>query len=140
MSNKFYEMFGGKIYQKFAGNFWFPTLHRKIAEYVEPRTDMHILDVGCGTGDVLSMLARKIPSAKLYGVDLSQKMIEFSKKKNPNASFVVGNAEKLPFGDNEFDLVLNTISFHHYKHAQDAINEAYRVLKPNGKFLLMDIC
>lgn len=97
-----------------------------------------MLDVGCGTGYLLEMLAEQ-SGAKHSGIDLSAEMIRVAKAKNiTGASFVVGSAEALPYDDNTFDVVTCIQSFHHYPHPDKAMQEVLRVLKPGGIYLLSD--
>lgn len=103
----------------------------------EPFED--VLDVGCGTGAVIELLHSAYPSARCTGVDLTPDMIAVAQAKAlPNCSFVVGDAEDLPFEDGSFDAVLTSNSFHHYPHPERFFSEAYRVLKPNGRLILRD--
>ncbi len=139
MSNKFYELFGGSIYQNASGKLGFSVVHRKLLSFISKKNHLRILDVGCGTGKMLSRMAETFPDAELSGVDLSTSMIGFAKKKYSNISFTVGDAENLSLEKEMFDIVTNSISFHHYHHPQKAIDEAYRVLKLGGQFLLADI-
>lgn len=99
----------------------------------------NVLDVGCGTGAMLEMIQEKYPEANCTGADLSSSMIEFAAKSHPHFTFCVADAIQLPFNDSSFDVVTNAISFHHYTDPTRAVKEAYRVLKPGGQFLLMDI-
>lgn len=96
-----------------------------------------ILDVGCGNGNLFNLL----PEGRygLYGVDFSENMIIEAKNNcNKKASFSVGDAEMLPFGDGEFDIVVCNASFHHYVHPNEALNEMHRVLKDGGKLIIGD--
>ena len=98
-----------------------------------------LLDIGCGTAPMISLLKEKYPSKKYTGIDLTPRMIEVAKSKNlDNAEFIVGDAENLPFKDNSFDIIINSQSFHHYPNPQSFFNEVSRVLKPNGKLILRD--
>ncbi|ORX85170.1 putative methyltransferase type 11 [Anaeromyces robustus] len=114
----------------------YPYMLEEIEKYGEFET---LLDAGCGTAPMISLLKEKYPNKKYTGIDLSPKMIEQAKKKNlENTEFIVGDCENLPFQDNSFDIVINSHSFHHYPNVQDFFNEVYRVLKPNGKLILRD--
>ncbi len=139
MSNKFYELFGGSIYQSASSKLGFSVVHRKLLALIPKKEHLNILDVGCGTGKMLSHMASTFPASELSGVDLSTSMIRFAKKKYPNISFTVGDAENLPIENESFEVVTNSISFHHYHYPQKAVDEAYRVLKSGGQFLLVDI-
>ena len=99
----------------------------------------NVLDVGCGTGPVIELLARKYPEKHFVGLDITPAMIEVAQSKGlPNAEFVVGDAENLPFGDGSFDALLCSNSFHHYPNPGAFLREAHRVLHPGGKLILRD--
>ena len=96
-----------------------------------------LLDCGCGTAPMISLLHAKYPDT---GIDLTPKMIEMAKSKNiPGAVFVVGDCENLPFEKDSFDAIICCQSFHHYPNVQDFFNSAYRVLKPGGRLILRDM-
>ena len=98
-----------------------------------------ILDLGCGTGAILEQIGDTYNSAELYGVDLSENMIEQAKwRLESKATLSTGDAENLPFADNTFDLVCCVESFHHYPNPDKALLEISRILKPNGTLLLCD--
>jgi len=98
-----------------------------------------LLDAGCGTAPMITLLKEKYPDKKYTGIDLSTKMIEKAKEKNmENVEFLVGDCENLPFEENSFDIVINSQSFHHYPNPQDFFNSVYKVLKPGGKLILRD--
>ncbi|MBR6873427.1 MAG: class I SAM-dependent methyltransferase [Ruminococcus sp.] len=104
----------------------------------EPFDDL--LDCGCGTAPMLSLLHRKYPEKHLTGIDLTPKMIETAKaKKMKNVELVVGDCEDLPFEENSFDAVICCQSFHHYPNVQDFFNSVYRVLRPGGRLVLRDM-
>ena len=104
----------------------------------EPFTDL--LDCGCGTGPMLTLLHQKYPDKHYTGIDLTPKMIEAAKKKNlKGVKFVVGDCENLPFAANSFDAVICCESFHHYPNPQDFFDSVYRVLRPNGRLILRDM-
>lgn len=98
-----------------------------------------ILDAGSGNGRLLNFLKDK--NIKYFGLDISKKLIEISKKKYPNNNFIIGNIKKLPFENIFFDKIYSIASLHHlnnYNNRQKALNEFFRVLKPNG-FLNMTV-
>ncbi|MCR4903817.1 MAG: class I SAM-dependent methyltransferase, partial [Butyrivibrio sp.] len=83
----------------------------------EDYTDL--LDCGCGTGPMISLLHEKDPTKNYTGLDITPRMIEVGRAKNLcNTKFVVGDCENLPFEDNSFDVVICTNSFHHYPNPQ----------------------
>ena len=98
-----------------------------------------LLDAGCGTAPMLSLLSEKYPGASFTGLDLTPEMISQAQKKGiKNARFVVGDCEAMPFQDGSFDIVINSQSFHHYPDPQAFFNETARVLKKGGKLILRD--
>ena len=99
-----------------------------------------LLDCGCGTAPMISLLYDQYPEKHYTGIDLTPEMIAVAKAKNiPDAEFIVGDCEKLPFKDNSFDAVICCQSFHHYPNVQDFFNSVYRVLKPGGRLILRDM-
>ncbi|OPF70125.1 SAM-dependent methyltransferase [Streptomyces antioxidans] len=100
-----------------------------------------ILDVGCGTGAFLRMAAERFPDAELVGVDHAEGMIEVANEKAAGIdrlSFQVSPAEKLPFADDEFDLVVSTICFHHWLSRREGVAEISRVLSRGGHLAIAD--
>ncbi len=98
----------------------------------------HILDLGCGNGNVIELLKSR-READYYGLDLSEKMIEEAEKRfQGQVHLAVGDAEGLPYENNTFDLIICNASFHHYTHPEKAVEEIKRVLKPGGTLILGD--
>ncbi|MCR5088404.1 MAG: class I SAM-dependent methyltransferase [Oscillospiraceae bacterium] len=97
-----------------------------------------LLDVGCGTGWLIDMLAKQ-RQARYVGLDLSSEMIKMAEQKQiDGAKFVNGTADSLPFPDASFDIVTCSQSFHHYPYPEKAMGEAFRVLKKGGLYILSD--
>ena len=104
----------------------------------EPFTDL--LDCGCGTAPMLTLLHEKYPEKHYTGIDLTPKMIEVAKsKKMAGVELVVGDCENLPFAEESFDVVICCQSFHHYPNVQDCFNSVCRVLRPDGRLILRDM-
>lgn len=96
-----------------------------------------ILDVGCGNGNLFTLLPRG--KYELFGIDFSENMIIEAKKNcGEKASFSIADAENLPFKSNTFDIVVCNASFHHYVHPNTVLKEMYRVLRYDGKLLIGD--
>ena len=108
-------------------------------EVAEPKA---ILDIGCGTGVLLRRLASIYPQAQLVGVDAAAGMIRQAQVALPPGSslrFLEARAEELPFPDGSFDLVVSTMSFHHWQDQRRGLAEVRRVLVPSGVFVLTDV-
>jgi ubiquinone/menaquinone biosynthesis C-methylase UbiE len=101
-----------------------------------------VLDVGCGTGALVRELARRLPAGvELAGVDPAPAMIEVAQgalRECPNVHLEVASAEQLPFSAARFDLVISTVSFHHWADQAAGLSEISRVLRPPGRLLLAD--
>lgn len=97
-----------------------------------------IIDVGCGTGRLLRAASVRWPEAQLFGVDPAEQMVSEAIRLNPNATFKLAPAESLPFSDQTADLVLTSLSFHHWANQTKGLREIVRVLRPGGLFCLAD--
>jgi SAM-dependent methyltransferase len=97
-----------------------------------------ILDVGCGTGALLRMAAQRFPAATRTGIDPAERMIEVATEADSTARLHVAPAERLPFDDGAFDLVLSTNSFHNWSDQAVGIAEIGRVLADGGTLVLVD--
>jgi len=103
-----------------------------------------ILDVGCGGGKSVNRLAQKAPLGKVFGIDYSADMVEYSKKVNKkliaedHAEIVEGSVGKTGFSDDFFDLVTAIETYYFWPGFSDAAQEIRRVLKPGGHFLMVN--
>jgi SAM-dependent methyltransferase len=105
----------------------------------------HVLEVGCGPGGLSIRLARD-HGFEVVGLDLDPAMIERAlanaARTDGNArapSFVVGDVASLAFLDSSFDVVVSTLSMHHWSDHRAALNEIARVLRPDGRALVWDL-
>jgi len=97
-----------------------------------------IIDVGCGTGRLLRAASVRWPEAQLFGVDPAEQMVSEAKKLHSNATFKLASAESLPCPDQTTDIVLSSLSFHHWASQTKGLQEIARVLRPGGLFCLAD--
>lgn len=112
--------------------------YRRVLSAAAAWTFTSVLDVGCGTGNLLALLKRD--NVGLAGADLSTGMIEQAKKRlGSDADLRVADSEKLPWAAHSFDLVVSTDSFHHYPDPMQALSEMKRVLKQGGHLILGDV-
>jgi SAM-dependent methyltransferase len=105
-----------------------------------PLAGKELLEVGCGRGGGAAYVARAHGPRRLVAVDLSPRAIALCRRRfrQPNLSFQVGDAERLPFADGAFDAVLNVESSHCYGRFDLFLREVRRVLRPGGFFLYAD--
>jgi len=119
---------------------FFPIWKNWITQAVPHIQGQRVLEVSFGTGLLLTRYAGQFET---YGVDYNSKMVEVAsknlEKKNLTAKLTQGNVESLPYDNDSFDTVVNTMAFTGYPNAIKAMSELHRVLKPNGKLIIIDI-
>lgn len=103
---------------------------------VNPQPGERILDVAAGTGTSSAALAHR--GATVVALDFSPGMIAEGRRRNPRIEFVEGDAERLPFGDDEFDAVTISFGLRNVAHPKAALAEMYRVLKPGGRLVVCE--
>lgn len=101
-------------------------------------TNGKILELACGTGQVTRVIRHKNPDADIIATDLNPDMISVAEKisGDKNIKWQVMDAQEIQFADNSFDVVICQFGIMFFPDKQKAINQAYRVLKPGGKFIL----
>lgn len=122
-------------------SFYIEATVRETLKRLCPRSGDALLDVGCGTGALLQVLAAVFPSVKLYGVDPSVEMLDIARLKlGTSAALKQGYAEELPFPDEVFEIVVSTSMLHYLRRPDKALREIARVLKPAGQIVITDWC
>ena len=110
-----------------------------IASELEKEEYRDLLDCGCGTGPMISLLYEKDPTKHYTGLDITPRMIEVGKAKNlAGVDWVVGDCENLPFEEDTFDVIICSNSFHHYPNPQKFFDSVKKVLRPGGRLILQD--
>ncbi|MDD5043484.1 MAG: class I SAM-dependent methyltransferase [Patescibacteria group bacterium] len=99
--------------------------------------DKKILDVGAGTGRLALKLARA--GAEVTALDISPEMLKILRRKNKQIKTVGGDAEQLPFPDETFDIITAAFLIVHLKNPERFFDEAYRVLKNDGRLVITNI-
>jgi ubiquinone/menaquinone biosynthesis C-methylase UbiE len=101
-----------------------------------------VLDVGTGPGVLLVELATRRPDLRLDGIDLSADMVTAATRNlapfGERAQVRVGDATGLPYEDDSFDLIVSSLSLHHWDHPDQAAPELARVLRPGGQIIFYD--
>lgn len=123
-------------------------LGRKLRRFelslLEGTAPHSVLEVGCGTGELLAGVAARFPGAEVMGLDADPVALAIAARKLEGRRLTVrlvhGRAESLPFRDASFDLVLSSLMLHHLPAASKvaALREWRRVLSPSGALLLVD--
>ena len=103
---------------------------------VAPQPGERILDIAAGTGTSSAALQKN--GARVVALDFSAGMIEEGRRKHKKLEFVQADAEKLPFGDNEFDAVTISFGLRNVNDPKAALSEMYRVLKPGGRLVICE--
>jgi len=103
-----------------------------------------VLDAGTGPGTLVRELARRLPGLQVYGIDLSEDMIGLARaharreQLEERVHFESGDVAHLPYPDQSFDVVVSTISLHHWSELAQPLRELYRVLRPGGRVWIYD--
>ncbi len=111
---------------------------------VKIASDDVVLDVGCGGGKTIDKLDKLVPNGKVFGIDHSADMVDFSKKMNKilidrsRVQIIQGSVMKMSFPDDYFNLVTACETYYFWPSFGDALEEIRRVLKPGGKLLLVN--
>ena len=117
-------------------------MYHKLGTAAGDMAGKHVLEVGSGRGGGASYIKRYLHPESVTGLDYSSKAVEFSNQKHANAVpglvYIQGDAEHLPFQDEEFDLVINVESSHCYEHFTLFLSEVKRDLKPGGHLSWVD--
>lgn len=106
----------------------------RIAQSVQSVEKPKCIDVACSTGTDLSLLVTALGEkpAELFGIDLMEKTLEVARSKLPDASFVQGDVQALPFPDSHFDSLQTSRLLIHVPDFRKAIDEMIRVMKPGA--------
>lgn len=101
---------------------------------------LDVLEIGCGRGGGSAFIHRHFKPKSVTGIDFSESNIEYCHNNHDKSqiNFCVGDAEALQFNDCSFDAVVNVESSHCYANMEKFFAEVYRVLRPNGYFLIAD--
>jgi SAM-dependent methyltransferase len=106
-----------------------------VAASLEP-DPRSLLDIGCGSGALLRLAAGHFPAARRAGIDSSEDAILHAD--GAGAELVQACAERIPFADRTFDVVISVLRYHCWADHEDGLREIARVLAPGGALVLAD--
>lgn len=102
-----------------------------LLDLLDLKTEETYLDVSCGQGQLANLALKQ--GALVHGLDLSYTALQF----NTGPHFVTGNSQQLPYAGSKFDVISNIGSLEHYVNMTKALREMVRVLKPNGRTIIL---
>ena len=115
---------------------------KNFIHWLNPQKNTKLIDVASGTGDIAKLYLNKVDyKGEVYCLDENKGMLELSRKKfnkKSNVKWFCGNAQKLKFKSNYFDYYTISFGIRNIKNISTALKEAYRVLKPGGRFLCLE--
>lgn len=119
------------------------SLYERLADRLAPRLPPagRILDVGCGAGRPTAQIARRLPRARVVGVDLSATQIALARREHAaveNLEFRIGDALRLPFPDRSFDAAVSLASIKHWPDPGRGVREMARVVRPGGLVFVLE--
>lgn len=113
--------------------------YRLLLSKVKLSPEDRVLDVGCGTGALLKMLASSCP-IQGAGIDVEENMIAEARKQCPEMDIRVSSCDRTPFEDGSFGALTACLAFHHFSNKPGFAEEAARLIKPGGRLYIADPC
>ncbi len=104
------------------------------------------VDLGSGPGHLVITMAQQAPELRVTGIDLSDEMLHQAREHvrlsglQDRIDFKKGDVAQIPFPDDSLDMVISTLSLHHWSDPVGVLDEIARVLRPGGAFLVFDLC
>ena len=115
---------------------YYSMTERTLLDGVQPQAGQRLLEVGCGEGGNLFLL--RPGETQCIGIDLFWNKLIFAKNHLPRCRFICSNADRLPFSDESFDLVLCRDVLHHLPAKEPTLREISRVCRPGGKIVIIE--
>jgi len=149
-------------YDRGIGGYFFRKSYKKVLSVLNPKPGQKVVDLACGTGGFIAELLKfrdgetsavddqphpTFPlergggQIEIIGLDYTEAMLEVARQKfegNPRVSLMASSAERVPLAEKSADIVYCLDAFHHFLHADEALKEVRRVLKPDGRFVILD--
>ena len=115
-----------------------------MMDWIAPRAGQRLLDVAGGTGDISFRFLKRAQGAEAVVLDMTENMLVEGRKRAEAAAlsahldWVTGDAMALPFEDNSFDVYTISFGIRNVTRIPDALSEAYRVLRPGGRLMVLE--
>lgn len=115
-----------------------------MMDWLAPRPGQRLLDVAGGTGDIAFRFLKRAPGASAMVLDMTESMLVEGRRRAEAESladrldWVAGDAMALPFADNSFDVYTISFGIRNVTRVQDALTEAFRVLRPGGRLMVLE--
>ena len=137
-NRKFFD-FWSKYYDKEFSIYLFDIISNTLNS-IKVKDNSRILDIGCGTGNLLYLLEKENKNLELYGIDLSKKMLEKAGKKLNKAKLIEISAIILDkkFHKEFFDYIFVVDAFHHLPNHKELMRKFYKILKKDGMLIITD--
>ncbi|MGH2605578.1 MAG: class I SAM-dependent methyltransferase [Anaerolineales bacterium] len=133
------------LYDPFTRWLGVESAHRRLIIQADIHPGHRVLEIGCGTGNLATLLKRTHPGAEVVGLDPDPKALDRARRKAEgkaaSVEFDLGFSEELPYPDASFDRVLSALMFHHLEPPVKklALLEMRRVLRPGGSIHMVDL-
>ena len=115
---------------------------KSLLNMMNPSSNQNLIDVACGTGDIAKLFVKHVNKlSRISCIDPNKGMISKGKEKLSkfkNINWIISPAEKIPLSDNLFDFYTISFGLRNTANIDKALSEAYRVLKPGGRFLCLE--
>ncbi|MEM4702337.1 MAG: methyltransferase domain-containing protein [Archaeoglobaceae archaeon] len=134
-ARNFYKYFS-LIYDYVNPIFYSKEMRRKVIEMAELSRDSLVVEIGSGTGYTTEGIAEIVPPERIFCVDITPEQIKRAKN-TIKATFIIGDAENLPFKDNVFDSAISAGSIEYWPNPLKGIKELVRVTKSDGKVVIL---
>lgn len=118
---------------------------KKALLSLRPYPHNHILDIATGTADIAIQSFQYLKPTKITGIDISEEMLAIGKEKVKKSGLTqqimlqVGDVSQLDFQDDTFDATITAFGIRNFDQLEKSIKEIHRVLKPNGKFIILEM-
>lgn len=109
----------------------------RVIKNLLPKAGTKVLDIGCHAGRFTEEIAKALPKAEIFGIDIDQAAIFYAKHKRPKFHFQEADAESLPFSDKTFDLITCFEVLEHVRKPKKILSEITRCLKDEGELIVL---